>query len=477
MIADDDQAPALLYELNIRVLLGAAGDRLGRRATLDDVPDALLDRVCRRGFDWIWLLGVWSTGDMGRSIARSLPELRDAYRRALPDLTEEDICGSCFAIAGYEVDPEIGGDAALLRLRERLHRRGLRLMLDFVPNHTARDHPWVRERPQLYRRGGAAELNREPQNWFRAETIEGPLVLAHGRDPNFPGWTDTAQLDYANVETQTAMRAELLRIAGLCDGLRCDMAMLLLPEVFERSWGVRPAAPFWPRAIAKVRRARPGFTFLAEAYWDLEWPLLQDGFDFAYDKRLYDRLRAGAAGPVRDHLRADSGYQRRLARFLENHDEERAAAVFPGSEHRAAALLAYLSPGLKFFQDGQLEGRRTRLPVQLCRAPAEPEDAAIAEFYAALLELLDAPALRGDWRLIDAPPGKDGVVAFLWSRDEGGMLIAVNYADRPIRFDLPASEAGPQRLRLAMGEIQFAEGTIGFDLPAWGYAAIELAKR
>jgi hypothetical protein len=251
--------------------------------------------------------------------------------------------------------------------------------------------------------------------------------------------------------------------------------MLLLPDVFERSWGVRPA-PFWSRAIVRVRQTHPDFAFLAETYWNLEWPLLKDGFDLAYDKRLYDRLSAGAAGPVRDHLRADPGFQRRLARFLENHDEERAAAALPAPRHRAAALIAYLTPGLKFFQDGQLQGHRARLPVQLCRAPKEAEDAEIAAFYAALLELLRSGLPAGEWRLLDPPAGAEAAIVFRWTDRSGGLLVAVNFADQPIRFELPSPEAGSFRVRLAAGEVRARPAAIGFDLPAWGYAAIELSQ-
>ena len=126
------------------------------------------------------------------------------------------------------------------------------------------------------------------------------------------------------------MIGEMQGIADRCDGVRCDMAMLLLPEVIARTWGGRsqPAdgaapveAPFWPEAIAAVQTRRPDFLFLAEVYWDLEWELQQEGFDYTYDKRLYDRLRAGDAAGVRAHLSAGLDFQRRCARFLENHDE------------------------------------------------------------------------------------------------------------------------------------------------------------
>ena len=79
------------------------------------------------------------------------------------------------------------------------------------------------------------------------------------------------------------------------------MAMLVLPEVFERTWGMRPQQ-FWPKAIARVRGAHPGFLFMAEVYWDLEWTLQQQGFDYAYDKRLYDRLEHNPVESVRLHL-------------------------------------------------------------------------------------------------------------------------------------------------------------------------------
>ena len=304
-----------LYQINTRVWLHGA--------TLDDVADAELDRIAAQGFDWVWLLGVWETGEKEREAALAEPALIAEYRRALPDFSERDVCGSCFAVAGYTVSRSLGGDAALARLRERLHQRGLRLLVDLVPNHTALDHPWVLEHPEFYVHGTEADLAREPENYCRA----GSAVLAHGRDPYFPGWRDTLQLNYAEPALQQAMTSELLRIAGQADGVRCDMAMLVLPEVFERTWGMRPW-PFWPEAIERVRARNPEFVFLAEVYWDLEWELQQQGFDYTYDKRLYDRLREGQARPVRDHFRADAAFQGRSARFLENHDEPRAAATY-----------------------------------------------------------------------------------------------------------------------------------------------------
>src|SRR5262249_10543978 len=150
---------------------------------------------------------------------------RREFAETLPDLRDDDIAGSGFAITGYTVHRALGGDAALARLRARLRGRGLRLMLDFVPNHTALDHPWVQDHPEYYVAGTEADLARVPQNFTRVARAQGDLILAHGRDPYFPGWPDTLQLDYGNSATQQAKGGELERVASQCDGVRCDMAM------------------------------------------------------------------------------------------------------------------------------------------------------------------------------------------------------------------------------------------------------------
>src|SRR5262249_36697057 len=150
--------------------------------------------------------------------------------------------------------------------------------------------------------------------------------------------------------------------AEQCDGVRCDMAMLLLSDIFQRTWGERagayPAQEYWSEIIQAVRHSHPDFLFMAEAYWDLEWTLQQLGFDYCYDKRLYDRLEHEDANSVRGHLMASLDYQQKLVRFIENHDEPRALAAFPLAKARAAAVTTSTLPGAKLFHEGQFEGRR-----------------------------------------------------------------------------------------------------------------------
>jgi hypothetical protein len=424
-----------LYQINTRVRLTELSRALGRRATLDDVPDAELDRLATLGFDWVWFLSVWQTGPAAQAVSRANPEWRRDFAATLPDLQDADIAGSGFAIQDYTVHRDLCGAAALARLRQRLQKRGLKLMLDFVPNHMAPDHPWVNEHPEYFVHGSETDLARAPQNYRQAQTKSGPAIFAYGRDPYFDGWPDTLQLNYGNPELQQAMIGELERIAGQCDGVRCDMAMLVLPDVFERTWGIR-ADLFWPKATESVRRKHPNFQFMAEVYWDREWTMQQQGFDYTYDKRLYDRLRDGHARPVREHFHAGLDYQNKLARFLENHDEPRAAATFTPEVHEAAAVITFLSPGLRFFHQGQFEGRKKRISPHLVRGPDEPVDQRLKQFYDRLLSVLRHPAVRnGEWQLLECVPAWDGnwtsdcFLAFAWrGANAERLLVVVNYA-------------------------------------------------
>jgi glycosidase len=450
-----------LYELNTRVWLLELSARYGTPPTLDQVPDEALETIASYGFDAVWLMGVWTTGTAARAEARQ-PARMAEWRRALHDASERDVPGSPYAISAYEVPAALGGDGALQSLRERLARLRLRLVLDFVPNHTAVDHPLTRSRPEAFVRGTDDDLRRDPASFFRTS---GGAILAHGRDPYFPAWTDTAQVNHGHGEGRAALRDALVQVADRCDGVRCDMAMLLLPDVIERVWGSRLGDAwirdsFWAETIPQVRARHADFLFLAEAYWGLEPRLQAEGFDFTYDKALYDRLREDDVDGVRRHVSRPLGAQRRDARFLENHDEPRAAATF-GARAKVAALVTYLGPGLKLFHEGQMEGWKVKLPVQLDRRPEEPADAATHAFYRQLLEILREPAFAdGSFFLADmagagpADTSHEQMIGFLRQAPyragcDLGWLVVANLGARTayarIRLPLPFEPRGSYR--------------------------------
>jgi hypothetical protein len=491
-----------LYQLNTRVLLGELGRTLGRKASLDDFPDKFLDEVAARGFEWVWPLGVWQLGPAAREISRTRPSLRESYAHDLPDWRDDDVVGSPFAVQAYEVNQDFGGNEALARMRERLGKRKLKLLLDFVPNHMAPDHPWVKEHPEFFIEGTEEDLAREPQNWGRFPTGRGPRVLAFGRDPYFPGWPDAVQLNYRHAGLREAMMGELARVAERCDGVRCDMAMLVQPQVFLRTWGDRaiprdksPAVdqPFWSDAIGRIQRRRPDFIFIAEVYWDMEWELQQAGFTYTYDKRLYDRLVARAARPVREHLMATPEFQDHSVRFLENHDEPRAAAAFqPPAMQMAAAVVTFFVPGLRFFHEGQLEGRKARVSMHLGRRPNEPRDGEIAAFYERLLAALRRPEVHeGNWRELFARPAWDGnptsdnFIAGLWESGNRRLCTVVNYADTAgqcyLPIDVPALAGRKVSLIDQLSDARYerdGDSLVGrglyLDLPAWGRHVFEV---
>jgi glycosidase len=476
-----------LFQINTRVLMTELSAKLKRPATLDDISDEQIDRWKEQGFDVIWFLGVWQTGPAAQKVSASKSEWLTEYKHVLPDFQPSDVCGSCFAIREYKVHKDFGGKQALVRLRKRLSSHGLRLILDFVPNHMAPDHPWVNKHPDYFVSGTEELLQQQPQNYCRA----GDRIFAYGRDPYFDGWPDTLQLNYGNSNLQEAMAEELRKIAALCDGVRCDMAMLVLPEVFQRTWSIS-TQPFWPRVTQQIHEQHPGFLFLAEVYWDLEWTLQQQGFDYTYDKRLYDRLKEQSVQHIREHFFAGLDFQNKLARFLENHDEPRAAATFPPQTHKAAAIIAFLCPGLRFFHQGQFEAKKVKIPVHLGRGPAEVADEDVANFYGSLLQILKDPVFReGEWKLLDCRSAWEGnwtsdcFVAYAWIKEKECRLVVINYSDHASQcyVGLPCENLAGRMVRLQdkMSAVVYDRGGnellsrgLYLDMPAWSYHVFSL---
>ena len=448
----------LLIEINTRCWLHELPLLGGRECTLASVPDWVLGEWAETGLTHVWLMGVWTTGPRSRSRALSNPALRDLFSRALPGWSEQDVVGSPYAIAAYELPEVLGGIDGLQTFRRQLHRHGLKLVLDFVPNHVGLDHPWVVSNPDYF-----VQSPPDHPYAFRCETRLGTRWLVHGKDPHFQPWDDTVQLDYRQAAVRSAMQAELLRIAGFCDGVRCDMAMLLLREVSERNWQDFPPAEsgspgpegeFWSDAIAGVRARHPGLLFLAEVYWGLEARLQELGFDYTYDKCLTDVLLSGGAVEVVRHLQSKPGsFICRSAHFIENHDEERVAALLDPGAHRAAALVALGLPGLRLLHDGQMAGATLRTPVQLGRRMPTPVNPVVHAMYARLLAALRTAGVgEGEGRVLQTQPAWadnptwENLVVIRWGApDPSFALVVVNLAKHrsQCRVSLDPLPAGP----------------------------------
>ena len=458
------------------------------------MPDAALDRLAEQGFDWVWFLSVWQTGPAAQAISRANPGWRHEFEETLPDLTEADIAGSGFAIQNYAVHRDLGGDAALARLRQRLHARELKLMLDFVPNHMAPDHPWIDEHPDYFIPGSENDLACSPQNYVRVPTAKGPLVLAHGRDPYFDGWPDTLQLNYGHPQLQQAMTAELVRIAGQCDGVRCDMAMLILPDVFESTWGIRTEP-------SGRRRSHPcAGTIRTSSSWRRSTGIVNGRCSSRGS--ITPTTNGCTTGSARGTPGRCASISTPVSTIRTSWPASWRTTTSRGRRRRsrqtnteAAAVLTFLSPGLRFFHQGQFEGRRTRISPHLVRGPEEAIDQRLEQFYVKLLAVLRLPAVHnGQWQLLHCTPAwdgngsHDGFVCFAWSGAGGErLLVAVNYAPHQGQcyVQLPFAELGNRRWRLhdVIGDVSYdRDGNdlqgcgLYLDEPAWRCRAFTIAE-
>ena len=428
-----------LYQVNTWAWLDELSFIAGRKLCLADVPDAEWDRIAALSFDLVYLLGIWQRSVGGRYLFRTSAASFKVFDHALPGWTVSSIVGSPFSISDYVPDRRIGTWPEIDAVRAKLRDRGMGLVLDFVPNHTGPDHHWIRSHPDYFLQGTQEDFHRDPTAFLLIEPEEDaePYFVARGRDPFFAPWADTAQVDYFSVEARAAFVGTLRDIAKHCDGLRCDMAMLVLNDVFAKTWAKllrgRPAPPaeFWPQAIAALPA---DFLWMAEVYWDMEGELQDLGFTCTYDKRLYDRLHGSPPREVRAHLAAPSATQGRMARFLENHDEPRSVATF--GRHRLPGLIALLCtlPGLRFFHQGQLEGRTVHLPMPLNAALPEQADEELAGLYAKLLGIADDETFHdGEWKLLEVTPDNDGthenLIAYRWRGSRGLRVVVINLAD------------------------------------------------
>ena len=427
-----------LYQINACVWLDRLSSKLGRSIRLADVPDSEWDAIAQMGFNIVWLMGVWQRSPISRKLDQQTQSQHAAYAAALPNWTPEDIIGSPYSVKQYEPDPRIGAWSDIDLARNKLRERKMALFLDFVGNHTALDHPWTREHPEYYIQVSQTDFEKDPSSYCKIDSAKGPLYLALGKDPYFPAWDDVVQLNHFSPEMRASQLAELKKIASHCDGVRCDMAMLELNEIFEKIWRPRignikpPDTEFWTAARAAV----PDLILLAEAYWGTETRLIELGLDFVYDKGLYDSVREGKLGDVHSRISQPAERQSHLARFLENHDEPRFAEVFGNDRFPAPATIMGTLPGMRFYQQGEELGIKLRTPIELRRIADQSIDPARKQFFARLLAATQDGAFHeGQWRALsvtrDNEPTEDNLFAYEWRSANSWKLVVANLSSAP----------------------------------------------
>ncbi|MBK7104743.1 MAG: glycosidase [Ignavibacteriae bacterium] len=428
-----------IYEINTRVWLRRFDDGT-KRATLKDIPQEYWYDLYLKGFNYIWLMGVWRTNESVIKEYCFEPGLVGDYGKALKDWSEKDVIGSPYSIDCYEINPSIGTSEEIIELKNYLNSLGIKLILDFVSNHFSAHSSLIEKNPELFLSANEDFLQRNSYTFFKSKNSK---IFAHGRDPFFPAWQDTIQVNYFDENARRYMIDILKELMNLCDGVRCDMAMLSLNNVFENTWsGVlsnrnyqRPKNEFWEICIKEIKQLNDNFIFIGESYWDLEWELQKLGFDFTYDKRLLDRIRVENVSEIKAHLMAEKNFQEKSVRFIENHDEERAITLLGIEKSKAAAIIINTIPGMTFIHDGQIEGKKIKLPVQLGREPIEKENPNLLEFYEKLLRITSSDVFKyGNWELLNPIPSwvsnntYNNILAWKINLEERKRLVVINFS-------------------------------------------------
>ncbi|MDB5159765.1 MAG: alpha amylase [Candidatus Saccharibacteria bacterium] len=470
-----------IYEINTPIFLREVSLRTGHVVTLADIPEQEWDAIAHPSIDTVWFMGVWKRSPIAREMAKDEEWLKEA----LPDMKDEDLLGSAYSIQEYVVDESLGGNDGLAVAREALKQRGIKIIVDYVPNHVGIDHHWVIEHPDYFLSGTEHELKRHPEAFVH--TPSG--IFAKGKDPNFEPWSDVLQLNAFSPGFRQEVVGTLQYIASIADGVRCDMAMLMMNTIFKDTWKHRvgdiPETEYWPHIITAVREVRPDFLFLAEVYWDKQQDLLDQGFDLCYDKDLYDHLLHGSLHKIREHLERPVEYQNHLLRFLENHDEERAAHEFPLEKHKAAAVVTMTLPGSHLYHDGEREGRKIRIPVHLGRRADEVPNEMLINFYDKLQSFVQSKDLEHKkWQLTPVKSRllhreSRHVIAWTWSNQESQCTVFVNYSHEKavVRSDIDVKRVS-RVTDIIKGDVALDEYITGsrMKLGAWQHVVIEQQK-
>ena len=331
--------------------------------SLRQFPIEFLDYLETLDFQYLWLMGIWQLPVNPLQRDFSLQSfLKEKYSQINPNWKQEDIISSVFAIENYTIDQNLGTIEDYLFLKNEANKRGVKIILDFIPNHFGYYSTLTTTNPELF--------------------LKQDDILQNGKDPNYPAWVDTAQVDYSKELTREFMIKQLIGISELCDGVRIDMAMLMLNSVFERTWGfkINFESEFWSEALNIAKNNNKDFITIGECYWDLETQLLDLGFDYVYYKPFLDSLinipPENPNSEIQNNLNPN-----KLVYFLENHDEKRSASIWDLEILKTKIDALIQTSGLQLYYHGQLIGNQSHSPIQLVNVPPENPNSEIQNYY------------------------------------------------------------------------------------------------
>ena len=430
-LSESAALPTRLLEITTRPYFYLLGKKLNKQITsFRDIPDSEFESWKAKGFEWVWFMGVWQLGDIGRQHDLTDSGLIQSYNTVLPGWTEDDVIGSPYSIVKYDVNTVLGTEEDLTWLKNKLHSYGMKLMLDFVPNHSACDAPEITTKPNFYVHCPSGQTI-DPSKYMSNG-------IAYGCGIWCSPWTDVAQYNYADSEFRQHQIDVLKKIASLADGCRCDMAHLIINDQFWDYWKdqltaagySKPSSEFWSDAISAVKAQYPNFKFMAESYGDVLNQLHNFGFDWTYDKdpldKLYGHDMVGYQNYIRSH---DLTFFSKCAHFTENHDEPRTMEKFwnwaPAAKCAVSTLLTL--PGLRFINQDQWLGYKNKIDVHLRRAADEQPNAEMEKFYETLFKILDLDALKTGTFTQLTCSGSDTIPAWKWVKGTQHILVVANF--------------------------------------------------
>ena len=466
---------------------------------LDQIPGEELDVLARRGFNALWIIGVWE---------------RSRASQRIKQLTgNPEAAASAYSLRDYVVAHDLGGDAAYQILRERASERGIRLASDMVPNHMGIDSRWMIEHPDwfvslpsppfpaytfhgadisederveikiedhYYDRSDAAVVFRRRDRW----TGDARYVY-HGNDGTSFPWNDTAQLNYLKPEVREGVIQTILHVARQFPIIRFDAAMTLTKRHYQRLWFPEPgtgsaiasraehglskaqfdaAMPqeFWREVVDRVAAEAPGTLLLAEAFWLLEGYFVRTlgmhrVYNSAFMNMLRDEENANYRSVIRNTLEFDPEVLKRYVNFMSNPDERTAVDQFgKGDKYFGVCTLLATMPGLPMFGHGQIEGYGERYGMEYRRSYHDetPDSWLVARHEREIAPLLHRRALFAevhDFLLYDffSNEGFVNEDVFAYSNRRGGDRALVVYHNRYadahgwIRLSCGYSEKGP----------------------------------